>query len=193
MISKVTYSKSVTESFGSIPTTGTSEHEIQWLCWAARNTPGNILEIGTQSGITTRNLAMACPDKLVFSVDLITDKPTMVDEQKHEMPTLRSVGFWARGLPNVMLSLQDSKTFSYTGKGIGFVFIDGDHSMDGVMADTALALAHYSACEKPMMIVWHDFYDHPWVAVKPYLESLNERGFDIKHVESTNIAYLSLP
>lgn len=191
MIPTVSYPEDARQLPRQIPCSGTLDEEIRWLCWEARRSQGNILEIGTQFGLTTRCLALACPDKLVFSVDYIVERGTMVEDQKHEMPTLATVGSWARGLPNVFLSLQDSKTFDYDGKDIGFVFIDGDHSMSGVASDTELALSYYRRRNRPMTIVWHDFYDHPWVAVKRYL--LTQNRFEIQHVENTHIAYLKLP
>lgn len=179
------------------PLMPTTDPELRWLCMMAKQSQGNILEIGTHYGLTTRCLATHCPDKLVFTVDYISDSPTMLAEQAHEMPTLTTVGMWARGVPNVLIALQDSKTFDYAGKDIGFIFIDGDHSHDGVKADTQLALKNAEVRAergKQTVIAWHDFYDHPWVRVKAYIEEMSASlPYPIRHVDGTYIAYVSIP
>lgn len=176
------------------PLMPTTDAELRWLCMMASESCGNILEIGTHFGLTARCIAVHCPNKLVFTVDYIAEKPTMLPQQVHEMPTLDTIGVWVRGLPNVFISLQDSKTFDYTGKDIGFVFIDGDHSTEGVNADSALALANArSRAERGMRttIVWHDYYDHPWVKVKEYLNVLAQ-SVPIRLVADTHIAFATL-
>lgn len=172
--------------------------EVKLLCWLAKESNANVLEIGTHLGATTRALALAVGDgRIVFSVDYISDNPTMSPEQSQEMPTLETVGREARGLKNVFLAIQKSETFSYDGKNIGFVFIDGDHSYSGVMKDTELAMA---AClegktSMPFTIAWHDVYDHcPWVFVKRYL--LDRFGgserFVVRQVDGTHVAVLTI-
>jgi len=70
-----------------------SIYEAQWLIWMSQKTTGSILEIGTHYGGTTRNLARANPDKIIYTVDWVTDTPTMREEQRAtDMPTLENVG-----------------------------------------------------------------------------------------------------
>lgn len=154
----------------------TKPHEVQLLCHLARRCRGNVLEIGTHYGETTRELANAVgPNRLVYSVDFITDKPTMNERQRGEMPTMETVGRAARGCRNVRFLFGDSKALQFDGLDIGFVFIDGDHTLEGVAGDTENALRAYDAglTRPSMMIVWHDVYDRPdepWIGVKKYLE-----------------------
>lgn len=172
----------------------TLREEVQLLCWLAERTSGNVLEIGTHLGVTTRGLARRLTNRIIFSVDWVAPKH-MLPEQEKEMPTLETVGLHARGCPNVFFALQDSKTFDYTGKNIGLVFIDGDHSWDGVSGDTALALDAYRAglTARPFIIAWHDVYDHEnWVAVKRYLESRFAPN-EVRSVTGTHMAILTLP
>ena len=176
------------------PDYGVTDQELKYLVWKARQCRGNIYEVGTQTGLSTRALALGCPDKLVFSVDYITDRSSMPKRQAHEMPTLSRVGLWARGRPNVLLSLQDSATFQYHGKDIGFVFIDGDHSFRGVEADTKLALEYQELTRKRMTIVWHDYYDHDWVDVKRFIHHLSATvPWDISVIDGTALAVMDIP
>jgi predicted O-methyltransferase YrrM len=61
------------------------------------------------------------------------------------------------------------------------VFIDGDHSWEAVVADTALAMA----ITKPGgLIVWHDYHELGTVDVKRVLDGLS-RWVPIEHVAGT--------
>jgi hypothetical protein len=169
-------------------------YEAQWLVWRSRKTTGNILEIGTHLGGTARNLAKENPDKIIYTVDWVTDTPTMQKEQLGDMPTMETAGKLAAGCSNVVQILQNSRDFDYFGKDIGFVFIDGDHSYDGVKADTELALK--SHCDEPrhMTIVWHDFYPgewNGWCGVPKYLNQL-AKNMTIGAVEWTSLAFAEL-
>jgi len=173
-----------------------SIYEAQWLIWMSQKTTGSILEIGTHYGGTTRNLARANPDKIIYTVDWVTDTPTMREEQRAtDMPTLENVGKLAQGIPNVIQILQNSWDFDYAGKDIGFVFIDGDHSYEGVRADTELALKSYRDEPRPLTIVWHDcdLGDQPgWEGIPRYIKELAEQGMTIGAVEWTCLALLRL-
>jgi hypothetical protein len=194
MIISLSYPDSALRVRRQHPDYGVTDAELRFLVWKACQSNGNILEIGTQYGLSTRALAIGCRDKLVFTVDHITDRPSMPPGQIHEMPSLDFVGMWARGLPNVFFSIQDSKTFSYDGKDIGFVFIDGDHSFEGVRADTALAVENHRRTGKGMTIVWHDYYDHEWVSVKRFLHDFSTQvPWDISVFDGTHMASMDIP
>lgn len=63
------------------------------------------------------------------------------------------------------------------------VFIDGDHSLFGVMHDTGLAVR---IAKK--LIVWHDYNEH----TEPFLDFLNLNrfaSFFIEHIAGTWLAY----
>lgn len=165
----------------------TKPWEVVWLLWKAAQVPGNILEIGCRFGETTFEFASEFPNRTVFAVDCL-DEGVIQPWQKHERPTRETVCERARHLPNVRLALQDSKQFSYEGKQIGFVFIDGDHSFTGVKADTELALA-----AKVKTIVWHDYYLDSVIAVKPYLDQLDlQMSCKVTLVNGTCLAFLDL-
>lgn len=171
----------------------TKPHEVRLLCLLAARQEGNILEVGTHYGDTTKELAYAIgPRRLVFSADFITDNPTMHDRQRGEMPSMDTVGRAARGIPNVRFLFGDSKHINYHGMDIGFVFIDGDHTLDGVRSDTEHVLQAFDAgITRPrLMIAWHDVYDHPgepWIGVKRYL---SQAPFDVAHYIGTDLAVM---
>ncbi|MBI4664308.1 MAG: hypothetical protein HY735_36390, partial [Verrucomicrobia bacterium] len=74
--------------------------------------------------------------------------------------------------------------------------VDGDHSYQGVKADTEKALDYFLATKAKgkRFIVWHDAYeDAPsWVGVLPYLNREIVPFFDIQRVENTWLAYLDI-
>ncbi len=167
--------------------------ELQWLVWKASQTTGNLVEIGTCHGATTAVLAHAFPTRKIWTVDWLVNN-RLLPEQALEMPRASSVGRLAMGFNNVIQLLQDSRLLDYSRLGpVGFVFIDGDHSYDGVKADTGLVLDHHRRTGRPMTVVWHDYYDSPWVMVKKYLGCLGPAvGVHLKTVDSTSLAYADL-
>ena len=73
---------------------------------------------------------------------------------------------------------------------IDFLFIDGDHSHQGVRADTEVA---FKLASKGGVIAWHDCYPGApaWVGVRKYLEELSDT-FQIEQVQGTWLAVLRL-
>jgi len=99
------------------------------------------------------------PDRIIFAVDFLG--APVNPEQAVETPDLEMVATAARGMTNVFISLQDSRSFDYTGKNIRLVFIDGDHSYRAVKADTELAMLAHHRQGGRMTIVWHDYIHEP--------------------------------
>ncbi len=191
------YAYKIGIDIGDDPDLKTRSDEVQLLCYLADGTAGNLLEIGTNFGRTTRALAIHCRPRIVYGLDWVTDRPSMDPAQVNEMPTIQSVGRHARDLPNVRIALHNSADFDYTGKNIGFVFIDGDHTIAGVRTDTELAVSAFEKghTARPFTIAWHDYYmDRPidgcFVGVRQYLDHEFSRPFC--HVEGTAVAYANL-
>src|SRR5688500_7122732 len=112
----------------------TSPHEVQCLCWLARQSAGDILELGCNAGLTTRELALHCPDQRVFAVDYAGEDDTLCPQQKGEKPLAVHIGHFARDLRNVSIQNQNSRHVNLTKKPlttVRFIFIDGDHSYAG--------------------------------------------------------------
>lgn len=117
------------------------------LLWRSiKNTDGSILEIGRRHGGSTVLICAAAAGRSVVSVD--------IDPQHSPECDL----FFDRleDRANLELLTADSK-MPFHDRTFGLLFIDGDHSYDGVRADT---LAHWNALEshggKPGLAVYHD-------------------------------------
>lgn len=133
-------------------TDGVEVFDLRILCAIAK-TKKNILEIGTRFGRTTCNLArFSPPDAKIISVDI---------DQSQVLR--RAIDFYNRISPGkISLFECDSKHFCFDLFGpYDFVFIDGDHSSDGVICDTRNALANLATGG---VIVWHDFTSLPILA-----------------------------
>jgi hypothetical protein len=165
--------------------------EVRWLCWKAAQCEGNLLEIGTFRGGLTRELALHCPAKTVHSVDWHNPAGPihLCDQQKPEMLSEDAIGALA-DQKNVSQWNCNSRQFKYRPIWhIGFVFIDGDHTFEGVKADSENAFASFKAHPRKLTIVWHDYTYPGWPDVTKYLDSIN---LPLTHVEKTWIAYLDL-
>jgi len=175
----------------------TKVHEVQFLCWLSRQIEGDIAEIGCNSGGTTSELAFHNLDKLIHAIDYTGIDDTMCLQQKKEKPSDGDLCRFARDLPNVRVYNMKSKAFKYdavsSNRPIGLVFIDGDHSFDGVKTDTDLAMSYL----KPQggVIAWHDYKsaDSKWLKVKYYIDNIIGLNHDVFHVLGTAIALLEVP
>ena len=66
------------------------------------------------------------------------------------------------------------------------IFIDGDHGIEAVLHDSALA---YCLTRPEGIIIWHDYHDLGTVDVKTVLDDLHGNGRNILHVEGTWLAF----
>jgi hypothetical protein len=168
----------------------TSAQETKFLCWLAQRAEGNIVEIGCNKGLTTRDLARSNPSKIVYGVDYFVRRAGH-DWQIGERPSAEDLCIYARQLRNVVVLHADSASLNYEALvDVGIVFIDGDHTLEGVRADTECAL-RFLKKRGGGIIVWHDYYETApyWVGVRPYVDSLD---LDIVRVEGTWIALAQL-
>lgn len=165
----------------------TPAHEVRFLCWLAQQTRGNVVEIGCNKGLTTRDFASTNPDKIIYAVDYFADDASMALEQQCEKPSPQDFCIYAREMPNVVCIHEKSARLNYWAlQNVKLAFIDGDHSLESVKADTEAALAFFQS-HRGGIIVWHDYYDESpsWVGVKQYVDSL---GLDIERVDGTWLA-----
>jgi hypothetical protein len=151
--------------------------EVELLCWMASQTPGNILEIGCHTGLTTLALARTNPDKQIYAVDCLNNR-SLQPAQQHEMPTYDSVFRHAIGQPNAKLVLGNSSEIDWLARftDLGTIFIDGDHSKEGVGRDTAKALDYFQSSGRQGLVVWHDYYNKDsipsWCGVNGMVDQL---------------------
>lgn len=141
--------------------------ETQLLIAAARIVRAkNILEIGTCMGYTALHLAMNT-EAMITAVDI--EKRTQVWEGTDYEDRIDY-----RILPT---KLHHPKTYD-------MVFIDGDHSYEGVKKDTQRALK-----TDPKVIVWHD-YENPFeIGVKKYILGEFARTHNLIHVADSWLCF----
>lgn len=102
-----------------------------------------ILEVGTYRARSTYCFQLNCPLADIVSYDI----------QRIDSPYRQKLEL----LPNVDLRIGSFSDFSIDlkkGPLFDFIFIDGDHRYDGVLADSLLAL---SLLANDGVIIWHDY------------------------------------
>src|SRR3979409_394368 len=123
---------------------GFDEAALLWK--AARATAGDILEIGRNKAGSTVLLVAASSERTVYSIDIrLKNNPRCDDDLKAPENKGR-----------VRVLVTDSRQ-PLAGVRCGLLFIDGDHSFEGVLADV---MAHWNALgsvgSKPGLAAFHD-------------------------------------
>ena len=142
-------------------------------------------EIGSWRGESVANVATVAKECISLSLS---------DEEMRQAgwgePYVATAKFFSRHLPNVVHIGHDSRTFDYTPY-LGtcdLVFIDGDHSYDGVRSDTEHAFRLLR--DERSVIVWHDYMrtseeDVLWGVVAGLLTAPRRTPPAIYHVSNT--------
>ncbi len=117
------------------------------LLWTmVRRTGGDVLEIGRFQGGSTVLLLLAAATRRVVSVDIAPRHHPFCD-QVFEQAVQQGV---------LELLVADSR-HALTGRRFGFALIDGDHSYEGVKADTAAHWPSIVAMDgKDPIVLFHD-------------------------------------
>ena len=110
---------------------GFNEAALLWK--AVKATSGNILEVGRNFGGSTVLLAAAAPDRHLYSID----------NRSHENKACRDYLTQPQNKQRVHLLVTDSRA-TLPNLSFGLLFIDGDHSFEGVRADV---LAHWNSLQ----------------------------------------------
>lgn len=123
---------------------GFDEAALLWK--AAKSTAGNILEIGRNFGGSTVLLAVAGVGREIYSID----------NRAHEDNACKNFLARPENKQRVHLLVTDSRK-TLPDVSFGLLFIDGDHSFEGVLADV---LAHWNSLQsrngKIALAVFHD-------------------------------------
>src|SRR5207237_1414046 len=124
---------------------GFDEAALLWK--AVKATSGNILEIGRNlAGSTVLLAAAAEPDREIYSID----------NRSNEDRACKDYLARAANKARVHLLIADSRV-PLPNLRFGFLFIDGDHTFEGVFADV---VAHWNALqssdEYPALVAFHD-------------------------------------
>ncbi|MEY2543499.1 MAG: hypothetical protein QOE81_960 [Verrucomicrobiota bacterium] len=118
--------------------------EAAMLWKAVKATSGNILEIGRNLAGSTVLLAAAGPGREIYSIDNRSNEDRACKD------------YLAANKARVHLLVADSRA-PLPNLNFGFLFIDGDHTFEGVLADV---IAHWNALqssgEYPALVAFHD-------------------------------------
>jgi predicted O-methyltransferase YrrM len=134
-----------------------------------------ILEIGVSGGGTAQSILNHCKGiKSYVGIDIPYEVMPVLPHQKAEQcitpgELVKDKRFKVIVLPKG--SHDDSFDWKKLGK-FDLIFIDGDHSYDGVKADTELA---HKLIKKGGMIAWHDYnpLDNRVAGVVKYIDEVN--------------------
>lgn len=112
-------------------------------------------EIGTWRGESIA--AIASVINQCFSVSLPDEAIAHMDTAGIGRPNTGVSRYFSKNVANITHFLQDSKTFDIANipKDVDLVFIDGDHSFQGIANDTAKVFSHIDIDN--CIVVWHDF------------------------------------
>lgn len=128
------------------------------LLWqAVRGSGGPILEVGRRHGGSTVLLLAASGDRPVVSID-IAPAHNPAAESYFEQVAVSQPG-------RLRLEAGDSRQPLALGTQFGLLFVDGDHTYEGVRADTVAhwpALRAHGGC--PPLAVFHDAVPNPGLA-----------------------------
>lgn len=151
---------------------GISEQDERGLREAvarAASAPGPIVEIGTLFGWTTQLMAsLKSPEKELIAVENFSWNPFCIPADDHRVMTRRTLHYCIQHCRTRIFDGSASEFYeTYRGPTPSMVFIDGDHSYEGVQADIAWALARGVP-----VIAGHD-YQH--TLHQPIVRAVNER------------------
>jgi len=150
----------------------------------AKRKPKVIVEFGIQRG---RNASAALRNfpfiERYVGIDVLPGYTTAMQCQRNEVPM--NAGELAANDPRFRLLLSKNGSYDLLAGDLpkaDFIFIDGDHSREGVLNDHALAMdcATYGAC-----ILFHDDNGRKEVQVTETLAELRESGHNIDHIDGT--------
>jgi hypothetical protein len=156
---------------------------------------GNIMEIGVHVGYTTKALAEANPDKIIYAVDFAKCSRTPTNPDQGMVVTdWTEVCYRARDLENVVyINCNTQSKGFFIPISVGVVFIDGDHTYIGVKND------YFKAVSPNRRIIFHDYVTYPpdsprsWVGVKKFVDELRRQNTPITIIHNTMLAYLDIP
>jgi predicted O-methyltransferase YrrM len=168
--------------------------------------PETIFEIGTFDGRTSLNMAAhARPDAHLYTLDLPSAdiNKTALSVEHGDLLYIEKPQSGARFIATdveqkITQLYGDSATYDfepYFGK-MDFVFVDGSHSYDYVLKDSATAL---QLVRESGVIIWHDYVgDGPtaWPGVRKAIEKMNSNDHRFENLinfAGTAIVYLQVP
>ena len=151
--------------------------------------PKTVIEIGIQRGGTAKCLLDNSPwiEKYV-GIDVLPTHTTTLSIQRGEVPKI--AGELLKDDPRLDLIVKPNGSRDLKPSDLptaDLIFIDGDHSEEGVLFDTYLAR---KVIRKGGIICWHDYGNHSVPGVSEVINTLNKNeGDHICFVEGTMICF----
>ena len=146
---------------------GLSDEELGALvAWVERTSPSSVVEIGTLFGFTARALAKRTGAHVV-TVDNFCWNPFGLTPDQHE-------AFTRKVLEDSGVELVRGDAADYLSNGIAapestLVFLDGDHSYEGVLGELRILKSRGVA-----VVCGHDFGNKPFGVTRAVREELGE-------------------
>lgn len=150
--------------------------------------PAGIIEIGVNEGRTAKAILQNIDGiERYQGVDVMAGYIPAMAVQRKEVPT--KPGWMATEDPRFELILRPRGSLDLQPDDLSpcdVVFVDGDHGHAAVRHDIKLA---EKIVRPGGMIIYHDYHHLGTVDVKVVLEERAARGFDIRHVDGTWLAF----
>ena len=156
--------------------------------------PKTVIEFGINSGRTAKCLLREIPSiKKYVGIDVLPGYVTNKMVQRKEVPPV--AGELVKDDPRVELIVRRLGSHEINPEELpkaDAIFIDGDHSREGVQRDTYLA---HSILNKKGIVVWHDYNfvrnrdGTSAVDVAEVLHEFRAAGADIIHATGTWLAF----
>jgi predicted O-methyltransferase YrrM len=177
-----------------LPTRFMPEGELETLIALVRSVeqPRHIIEFGVNVGPTAKAIMENVPGIEHYTgIDVPLDYvPALAIQNDNAVP---NPGEMVLSDPRFHLIIRPRGSLDLTVTDLAscdVAFIDGDHSREVVLHDTALARA---LTRSGGIIVWHDYHDLGTVDVKAVLDELHLSGDAIWHVDTTWMAFERKP
>jgi predicted O-methyltransferase YrrM len=148
-----------------------------------------VLEIGVHEGNTAKAILQALPHITRYiGIDVPANYRTTLPIQQGEVP--RKPGAAVAGDARFELVIEPRGSYDVHAADLmpkfDAIFIDGDHSCEGVRNDSALA---YQLIQPGGVIIWHDYKMHPQLCVKQLIDQWRAGGRNINLVTGTWLAF----
>jgi len=153
------------------------------------------LEIGTWMGesiAAVSEVAEKC-----YSISMPDDDKEIIDYFRNVLGKSNFSRYFSRGRKNIVHYCGDSKTFDYGNikENVDLVFIDGDHSYEGVRRDTENIFSFIDVDNS--IVVWHDFKDirnkYAEPVVRAVFDALPENMHKSMYAVDANLCGVYIP
>lgn len=164
--------------------------ELEMLCaLVALAAPKVVIEFGVNVGRTAQAILEYVPGiKNYVGIDVPFGFVTPKEVQRGEVPEKPGELVATDPRFTLIIPQNGSKDLNATDlPECDAVFIDGDHSRDGVLNDTVLALQR---TRPGGIIVWHDYHDLGTVDVREVMHEKYAAGWPLRHVTGTWLVYM---